>query len=75
MTARYSIERTSDTVYQDERGQAIKGKLVLVRLPDYDELHELTLPNINPATVKKAAEKLVSDRDLLAGLGSESTKK
>lgn len=67
---KYTIERTTPTVYLDARGNAVQGFIVFVHLLEYDEVHELRLPTIDTKAVQKAADKLVSDRDALASLGS-----
>ena len=70
----YSIERTAPTVYLNESGQAVQGFLVFVRLDDYDELHEVRVPNLTPKTVEAAVNKLVASRDALANLGKPPKK-
>jgi len=69
MATRFLIERTAPTVYLDARGNAVQGFLVLVHLTDYDELHEVRVPNLTPATVEKEINKLLANRDALANLG------
>ncbi len=65
----YVIQRTQPTIYLDNRNQAVHGFLVYIYLPKYDEVHELRVANLAEATVKAAADKLVSERDALANLG------
>ena len=74
MAARYHIDRTAPTVYLDARGNAVQGFLVLVHLLDYDELHEVRVPSLSEATVKKALDDLVKQRDKLAGLTGDAAR-
>jgi hypothetical protein len=39
-----------------------------VYLSDYDEYHELYLPDLNPKTVKQAADELLENRKALSEL-------
>lgn len=70
MTQRYTIEKTASTTYLDNRNNAIKGYTVFVQLLDYDEFHEINVPNLNENTVKKEIDKLLANRDKLASLGN-----
>ena len=64
----YEILSTTPTVYQDPVKGVVNGVLVKVRLTKYNEVHDVRVPEMNVATVKKAVEKLSADRDALAGL-------
>jgi len=68
----YTIEGTTSTVYLDARRNAIKGYTVFVHLDAYDEAHEVNVPSLDSNVVKKAIEKLVSDRDKLVHLGTSA---
>jgi len=71
MSKQYSVERTNPTMYINEANQTIQGFIVFVRLTDYDELHEIRVPSLDPKVVSKAIDKLVANRDALAGLNGE----
>lgn len=66
---KYKIEKTRPISYMGELDQVINGYSVRVRLFDFDELHEINLPNISPETVSKAVNQLISDREALSNLG------
>ncbi len=68
--SKYQVEKTAPTTYLDARGNAVKGFVVFVHLTDYDESHEVYVPSLDENTVKKAIEKLVTNRDKLANLGA-----
>lgn len=70
MANSYQITQVTPTTYMNTRGQAVNGYLVFVYLPEFEETHELRLPNINENTVKTASDKLVEDRRKLAKLGA-----
>jgi len=67
--AEYVIERVEDTLLFTRPGQPVRGKLLQVYLPEFDEAHELRVPDIKEATVKKAAERLLEQRRTLVALG------
>jgi len=69
--AKYKVTLTEPTVYLDQGGKAVTGFLVRVYFPDFDEIHELRVPNLKPETVKVAAETLLEQREALALLGEE----
>ena len=66
----YEILDTQPTVYNDQVHGVINGVLVRFRITPYNEVHEVRVPEMNVTIVKQAIEKLVTDRDLLAGLGT-----
>jgi len=67
--AEYKVERMQTTVYIDKSGQAINGFLATVSFPEFDEVHDLKVPNDKPETVKKAAEAFLDNRRKIAELG------
>lgn len=68
MGAEYQIERTAPTVYIDKAGKPVRGYTVSVYLVEFDEYHELQVPDLTEKTVKAACDKLVADRKKLATL-------
>jgi len=68
--ASYRIERTQPTVYLDKGGRAVQGFTVYVDLVDFDEIHELHVPSLDPDIVSEAATKLLEQRTNLAALGA-----
>jgi hypothetical protein len=68
MANNFTVEHTQSTVYLNRSGTAIQGYLVIVNLPEFDEVHELRVPDLKPETVKRAAEELYQQRKALAGL-------
>ena len=69
MAGKYSIVDTQPTVYQDPIKGVVNGVLVRFTLDDYNEVHEIRVPEMNVQTVKTAIEKVVKQRDDLAALG------
>lgn len=72
---RFNIERVESTVYLDNSGKAINGYRIYVHLNEYDETHDLNVPNIQEATVKKAVDTLLTRRDALSKLQDVEAKK
>ena len=72
MAGKYTILETSPTVYQDPVKGVVSGVLVRFTLDDYNEVHEIRVPEMNVATVKTAIEKISKQRDDLAALGQAS---
>jgi len=66
---RYKVEKTRPETYLDNANEVVTGFSIRVRLFDYDEIHDLQLPNLNPETVKAEIEKLLADRDAVNDLG------
>ena len=65
----FVIERTTSTVYLDEGNNPITGFEIRVRLVEFDEIHEINVPNLKAPTVEEAATNLPEDRRALAELG------
>ena len=70
MATEYSVISTTPTVYNDPLAGIVNGYLVRVHLVNYDEVHELRVPKIDPKAVKAEIDKLIKQRDGLAELGS-----
>ena len=70
--SRYIVQRTAPTVYLSPTGQAVNGFQVTLYVPEFDETHFLTVPDLKAATVKSAADELVHQRELLENLGEET---
>lgn len=66
---KYQIEKTRPTSYMGELDQVINGYSIRVRLFDFDELHEINLPDISPETVSLAVNRLIADREAISNLG------
>lgn len=69
MAAKYTIVDTQPTVYQDAVKGIVNGVLIRFTLTDYDEVHEIRLPDMNVKSVQAAIEKVLASRDALAALG------
>lgn len=67
----YKIERTQPTVYLDDGGRPIRGFIVTVRLTEYNEIHEIHVPDLGLETVGGSIETLLAQRQALAVLGAE----
>lgn len=65
----FAIERTTSTVYLDEGNNPVTGFEIRVRLIEFDEIHEINVPNLKAPTVEEAANNLLEDRRALAELG------
>jgi len=70
MAAKYIIDSTQPTIYQDHIKGIVNGVLVRFTLVDYNEVHEVRVPEMNVDTVKKAIEKILKQRDEIASLSS-----
>ena len=68
MADTYKITATQPWIYSDVQGRVVHGFKVFLVIPEFNETHELTLPSLDQAMVKAAAEKLVKDRKALASL-------
>jgi len=68
--ATYKIERTQSSVYLDKAGRPVKGFAVYVFLVEFDELHELNVPNLSADVVQAAVNELLERRSALAELGA-----
>jgi len=66
----YRIERTQPTVYLDKGGRPVQGFTVYVMLTDFDEVHEVNVPSLNPTVVGAAVEELLTYRTALSQLGA-----
>ncbi len=73
MTA-YTILSTQPTVYNDPVNNIVNGVLIRFRMDAYNEVSEVRIPEMDAAQARAAIEKVVSQRDTLAGV-STSTKK
>ena len=69
MAKRYEVIQTVPSTYRDKVAGIVNGVLVTIRLVDYDEAHEIRIPSLDTAALKKAAEKLLAERDAMAALG------
>lgn len=67
---RYVIEKTTPQPYLDKGNRAINGYLVEFTIVQYDEVHQVNVPNLDQATVEKAIETVIAQRDNLAQLGA-----
>lgn len=68
----YTIIDTTPAVYQDKLKGIVNGVLVRFRIDQYDEVHEVRVPELRVDLVKDAIEKVITERDQLAGLGKAS---
>lgn len=72
MAQRYTIIDTQPTVYNDKLKGIVNGVLVRFTMTDYDELHEVRVPELNAPAIKAAIEKVLAERDLLASATPEA---
>lgn len=65
----YTIIDTTPAVYQDKTKGIVNGVLVRFRIDNYDEVHEIRVPELKVDLVKTEIERLIHERDALAELG------
>lgn len=63
-----TIISTQPRAYIDDTGQPIQGYAVKVEIDSLNEVHEVLVPNIVPATVKAAVKRFVDNRKALMTL-------
>lgn len=68
--ADFQIENTQNTLYLDKGGQPVNGYRIRVRLLQWDELHDINVPSLDPPIVAAAVQKLIEQRTALDNLGS-----
>ncbi len=66
---KYVIEKTRGEPYLDKTNNVINGFIVTVLFVDFDEMHEIKVPDMKTETVKNAIELLLSERNGLQNLG------
>lgn len=71
---RFTVLSTSPTTYNDPVAGIVNGVLVRFRLNDYNEVHDVRLPSLDPKAVVAAMTKVADQRDELAGLTTGKTK-
>jgi len=71
--SKYIVRSTEPVLMPDAKRGAINGVLITIYLPDYDEVHEIRIPEMNAKLAQTAIEQFVKQRDTLASLG-ETTK-
>ncbi len=69
MAEQFSVQSTQNTLYLDRGGQPVNGYRIRVLLEDFDEIHDLNVPNLKPETVMRAVEDLLIQRRALRDLG------
>jgi hypothetical protein len=60
--------RTQPAIITNERGLATQGYTVEVSFPEFDEIHDLRVPSLDPDVVQAAGEKLYAQRAGVAAL-------
>ncbi len=65
----YKVERAESTVYLDKGGKPVTGYVLTVYLPEFDELHDVKVPTLDPDAAKAAIGALIEHRKNLATLG------
>lgn len=68
MAERYKVLSVRPSTYVGKSGRVIQGYSVLFELPEYDEEHELNVPDSRPETVKDVLSKFADDRDAIANI-------
>jgi len=66
---KYQIEKTTTTTYLGENDQVVSGYSLKVRFLDFDELHEINVPDMTPENVKLILDRSVADREAVRDLG------
>ena len=66
---KYQIEKTTTTTYLGENDNVISGFSLKVRFIEFDELHEINVPDMQPENVKSFLDQAVSDREKIRDLG------
>lgn len=66
---KYQIEKTLTTTYLGENDQVISGFTLRVRLIEFDELHEINVPDLSPENVSLIIDQVVKDREAVRDLG------
>lgn len=66
---KYQIEKTLTTTYLGENDQVISGFTLRVRLIEFDELHEINVPDLSPENVSLKIDQVVKDREAVRDLG------
>lgn len=69
--AEFQILSTSNTLYLDRGGQPVNGYRLRVQLTEFDEIHDVNVPNLNPEVVRQVIDVLVAQRKALRDLGAE----
>jgi hypothetical protein len=65
---KYKVIETYSTTYMNDARKLIKGFTVSFMMTEYDEYHEIDVPNLAPETVSKAINALIANRDALDNL-------
>lgn len=65
----YRIVRTQPWTYLDRSGQPVNGFRLTVEFPEFDEVHMLDVPRLDPDAVERAAQQMLDNRRRLAELG------
>lgn len=68
MAQDYKVTATQPFTYLDSLNQIVNGFRVFVTLTQFDEVHQVMVPNLNPETVKSAVQTLVTNRKALSQL-------
>ncbi len=66
MAADYNVVSTQPYTYLDETGQVVEGYRVYFNMTEFNETHFVQVPNLNPETVAKNIEGIVTDRKKLS---------
>ena len=66
---KYQIEKSSTTTYLDENDNVVSGYALKVRFIEFDELHEINVPDMQPENVKLILDRAVADREAIRDLG------
>lgn len=72
MSPKFTVDKTMPTVYLNNANQAVSGFIVFVTFPEFDETHEVKVPNLAEKTVNDAIQKLYDQRVKLANLGKST---
>lgn len=66
---KYQIEKTLTAPYLGENDQVINGYTLRVRFIEFDELHEINVPDLSPESVKLKLDQAIKNREAVRDLG------
>lgn len=67
----FTVLSARPTVYTDAGGSPVKGFMVRFSLDDFNEIHQVETPTLDPATVKASILALATQRQALADLSTQ----
>lgn len=68
MAGKFSVVSTQPYTYQDATSRLVHGYRVFFKIIQFDEVHEVNVPNLDPLTVQAAVGPIIANREKLAQL-------